>query len=246
MNDAILRTGGVVLADAVETTGGESDRWTILCDFDGTISLSDVTDTLLTRFGMPGYEELETAWADGKIGSRECMEGQIALLDASKEELDAALDTIQLDPAFVTFVALATQLGMPVKVVSDGLDYAIARMLRANGLGGLPIYANRLIQAGERRWKLEFPYANKDCAKASGNCKCMLVGDYQGMSGKVLFVGDGGSDFCASGRADFVLAKLKLIGYCRQEDIAHLAISGFDQAVQYLHANHVPAAAAGF
>jgi 2-hydroxy-3-keto-5-methylthiopentenyl-1-phosphate phosphatase len=82
--------------------------------------------------------------------------------------------------------------------------------------------------------------------KASGNCKCTLVGDYQGVNGKVLFVGDGGSDFCASGRADFVLAKLKLIGYCRQEDIAHLAISGFDEAVRYLHANHVPATAVAF
>src|SRR4051812_17596784 len=47
--------------------------WTVLCDFDGTISLRDVTDSLLERFGRPGWRELEQAWERGEIGSRECM-----------------------------------------------------------------------------------------------------------------------------------------------------------------------------
>ena len=33
-------------------------HWTILCDFDGTIALDDTTDTLLDRFGKPGWEKL--------------------------------------------------------------------------------------------------------------------------------------------------------------------------------------------
>jgi 2-hydroxy-3-keto-5-methylthiopentenyl-1-phosphate phosphatase len=34
--------------------------WMVQSDFDGTISLLDVTDTLLTRFGKPGWQELRT------------------------------------------------------------------------------------------------------------------------------------------------------------------------------------------
>jgi 2-hydroxy-3-keto-5-methylthiopentenyl-1-phosphate phosphatase len=37
--------------------------WMVQSDFDGTISLLDVTDTLLTRFGKPGWQELEDAWS---------------------------------------------------------------------------------------------------------------------------------------------------------------------------------------
>ena len=31
-------------------------QWTIVCDFDGTVSVGDVTDVLLERFGAPGWE----------------------------------------------------------------------------------------------------------------------------------------------------------------------------------------------
>jgi hypothetical protein len=58
-------------------------HWTILCDFDGTISVEDITDALLVRFAKPGWEDIEQAWKRGEIGSRECMARQIALLDAT-------------------------------------------------------------------------------------------------------------------------------------------------------------------
>ena len=45
----------------VRWNGGKATvpEWTIQCDFDGTISLQDVTDTLLQRHGMPGWEDLK-------------------------------------------------------------------------------------------------------------------------------------------------------------------------------------------
>ena len=45
--------------------------WTILCDFDGTISVEDVIDALLDRFGRPGWEVLEQDWRAGRIGRRD-------------------------------------------------------------------------------------------------------------------------------------------------------------------------------
>ena len=37
-------------------------QWSILCDFDGTISLEDVIDSLLENFGQPGWQQLEDQW----------------------------------------------------------------------------------------------------------------------------------------------------------------------------------------
>ena len=185
----------------------QEESWSILCDFDGTISLNDVTDTLLTQFGKAGYEDLEQAWEAGEIGSRECMGSQIALLNMSKTELDAALDSIEIDSHFKSFIAHAKKIDIPVAIVSDGLDYTIQRILNNNGITGIPIYANQLVHINERQWKLEFPYASQNCIKASGNCKCKQVMTQQNVYKKVLFVGDGSSDFCASGKVDFVLAK---------------------------------------
>ena len=208
--------------------------WMVQSDFDGTISVLDVTDTLLQRFGQPGWQELEDAWERGEIGSRECMKGQVALLDMSEAELRAHLDTIEIDPGFAGFVDTARAHGIQVQVVSDGIDYAIRHVLQRHGLGHLEVIANRLVAAGERSWRLESPWASARCRRASGNCKCERLAEQQGLHGRVLYVGDSTSDFCVSHTADFVLAKYKLIAHCEQHGISHAPFETFTQATALL------------
>ncbi|QIL82659.1 MtnX-like HAD-IB family phosphatase [Diaphorobacter sp. HDW4A] len=208
--------------------------WMVQSDFDGTISVLDVTDTLLNRFGQPGWQELEDAWERGEIGSRECMKGQVALLDMSEAELRAHLDTIQIDPGFVGFVDIARTHGITVQVVSDGIDYAIRHVLARHCLGHLEVIANRLVQTGERSWRLDSPWASARCQRASGNCKCERLAEQQNLHGRVLYVGDSTSDFCVSHMADFVLAKYKLIAHCEQHGISHAPFETFTQATTLL------------
>ncbi|MGO4258987.1 MtnX-like HAD-IB family phosphatase [Lysobacter sp. TAB13] len=211
-----------------------SPGWSILCDFDGTIALEDVTDTLLETFARPGWELIEAAWKSGRIGSRECMSGQVALIDAGREQIDAVLDTLRIDPAFADFVRAARRAGLDLSVVSDGLDYAIARILARNGLSDLPVIANHLRQTGAREWRIEFPNARPDCR--SGTCKCACAADEAASRKRVLLIGDGQSDFCVAAQADFVFAKGKLIEHCRHHRIAHAPIGGFLEAVALLPA----------
>lgn len=205
--------------------------WSILCDFDGTISPEDTTDVMLARFALPGWEMLEQQWLAGDIGSGECMSGQIALLDMTREALDDCLNGIAIDPTFKQFAALARRYAVPLTVVSDGLDYAIQRILEHHGLGHLPVIANHLEQCSERRWRLNFPWRDAHCRYASGVCKCAVA---QTIKGRVLMVGDGHSDFCVSQQADHVLAKGTLIEECRRQGIAHTVFHHFSDAVPAL------------
>ncbi|WP_202115416.1 MtnX-like HAD-IB family phosphatase [Gilliamella sp. Pas-s25] len=205
----------------------------ILCDFDGTISIKDVTDTLLSHFGQDGCDELEELWVNGKIGSQECMSKQIALMDASLDELNDVLSQIEIDPDFKSFIQYTEQNNIPVHVVSDGLDYAIEFILKRHSIKHLPIFANKLLHNNARSWRLEFPYANKDCIKKSGNCKCNHVKKQQYFP-QILYVGDGSSDYCVSHNVDFVFAKDKLIHYCEKHKIEHCAIKSFANVTQAL------------
>ena len=216
------------------STGQSSTGWMVQSDFDGTISLLDVTDTLLNRFGKPGWQELEDAWERGEIGSRECMKGQVALLDMSEAELQQHLDSIEIDAHFAGFVAEAKAHGVKVQVVSDGIDYAIRHVLARHGMADLEVIANHLVQTGERSWRLDSPWASNHCTRASGNCKCERLAEQQAVHGRVLYIGDSTSDFCVSGKADFVLAKYKLIVYCESRGIAHARFEHFGQATQLL------------
>ena len=215
--------------------------WSILCDFDGTISTGDVTDMLLEAFGKPGWQELEAEWRAGRIGSRVCMQQQIACLDASKEELDEVIDSIGVDEAFAVFVDAVSSHGWDLIIVSDGLDYAIERILKRHRLPVLPFYANRLRQAGARSWKLDSPYADAACCAASGMCKCAFARRVRATGNKVLMIGDGRSDFCVAGCADLVFAKGSLITHCCDKYLPHVPISGFDDAVRMIPALLEPA-----
>ena len=211
-------------------------QWNILCDFDGTIAVEDVTDSLLDRFAPPEWQVLERDWRAGKIGSAECMAGQVALLDATREEIDAHLAMLRIDPAFPQFVESALGAGATLRVVSDGLDYAIRAILARYQLDVLPVLANRLVQTGPRKWKLETPFSDPHCRIGSGHCKCASAVREHNRHHRVLLIGDGASDFCAAGEADYVFAKHRLIEHCRHAAIPHTSIVGFADAIGLLPA----------
>lgn len=207
--------------------------WTILCDFDGTISVEDVIDSLLDRFGRPGWEVLEQDWRAGRIGSRECMAGQVALLQMSRAELDEHLREMWIDHAFPGFVAKARELGVSIRVVSDGLDVAIRQILERYGLDDLPLAANHLAPATPpQQWQLTSPFQADGCR--SGTCKCACVAQARSGGAKTLLIGDGASDFCAADRVDFVFAKHRLIEHCRAAGIPYVPITGFEDALELL------------
>lgn len=186
----------------------------IICDFDGTISRRDTTDLVLESLAGPGWTELEDEWVAARITAAECMRGQVALIGGDRAALDAVLDSVELDPGFVAFVAWCEARALPVSIVSDGVDYFIGRILARHGLERLPVISNRL--AGEPgAWALEQPWSQAGCAAGSGVCKCAATG----LRGKpaqpitTVFVGDGRSDFCVAGRADILFAKDALADY---------------------------------
>lgn len=209
----------------------------VFIDFDGTIADNDVTDVLLERFAAPQWESLEEEWLAGKIGARECMAEQIALIKASPEELDKCLGEMQIDPAFPDFIHMLAQDNVDVAILSDGLDYSIKSILHRYKLDDVKVVANRLIYKGDDRWQLQFPYKNTACP--AGNCKCKHFNNIQ--KGFTLYIGDGTSDFCACGRADLVLAKGKLADYCSVNAIDHVRVENFSDIMSIWHQLQRPA-----
>ncbi len=199
-------------------------RWIVLCDFDGTVATVDVTDSLLAAFAAPSWRDVEAQWEAGRISARECMSRQIRLLDTDLPTLDRHLAGIDIDPQFPAFVEDCTRAGVPLAVVSDGIDYAISRILRNHGLGHLPVYANRLVVDPGSRFALGFPYARAGCLQ--GTCKC-ACGSAEPVHYRRLVIGDGSSDFCGARGADLVFAKDRLLEFCRTSRLPHVPFSDF-------------------
>jgi 2,3-diketo-5-methylthio-1-phosphopentane phosphatase len=197
----------------------------VLCDFDGTISVADTTDAIFDRFA-PSWRIIEALWEAGEIGSADCMRRQIELMDASADELDEALDELEIDPTFPAFVRFCDAAKIELTVVSDGVDYFIRRILRNAGLTHLPVRANRLIRRETRRYSLSHPYQAEDCATGAGTCKCAQT-EAGTAPGYTILIGDGRSDFCVSHKADAVFAKKSLLRYTGEQGIAAFEYSTF-------------------
>jgi HAD superfamily phosphoserine phosphatase-like hydrolase len=156
----------------------------------------------LREFAPPAWEDVEAQWLRGEITARQCMEQQIAMIKTPVRGLNAFLDSMVLAGGFGEFTRFCRKRGLHMLIVSDGLDYAIKRVLAAHGLFDLPVIANRLLCSDSRGYALEFPYGNAWCP--AGVCKCSVAGS---TAGRILLIGDGRSDCCLAGLAALVLAK---------------------------------------
>jgi 2-hydroxy-3-keto-5-methylthiopentenyl-1-phosphate phosphatase len=206
-------------------------RVNVVCDFDGTIALEDVTDSLLDRFADPSWKQVEAQWLAGQFGSRECMARQVSLIEATYDELDRYLDAVEIDFSFPSFVDECERRGnIALNVVSDGIDYAVRRILENHGLSRLRVKANALIALPDRKFRLDFPHAAPDCSARAGNCKCAIARKLSRPMpsySPTILIGDGASDFCVASQVDFVFAKDRLLAHCRANAIAHLPFNNF-------------------
>ncbi len=197
------------------------------CDFDGTISKLDVSDAVFARFALPEWRAVEERWEAGLITARQCMRLQVNLIRASQTDIDAFLDSLEIDEGFYGFKNYCDEQGIAISIVSDGIDYFIRRILANHGIAGVEILANRLMRVHERdqeRFDLAFPYSSDGCGPGSGVCKCRVLSS---ADGNHIYVGDGRSDFCVSHDAQMVFAKAKLATYCDENRIPYVAYAGF-------------------
>lgn len=212
-------------------------------DFDGTITTQDVVDLILERFAHPEWKKIEKDWAQGKIGSRECLSKQIALVSAARQEILALADTIKIDPHFVPFLKTLSAFNVPAVVVSDGFDVVIESVLKKclreepAILKNLSVYCNRLAWATERKIRPVFLSSPNSCPHGCANCKVRVMERIHGDKEKALFVGDGLSDRFAAGASDLAFAKGKLLEYCVEKNIAHECYADFSDINRWVLAN---------
>jgi 2,3-diketo-5-methylthio-1-phosphopentane phosphatase len=184
----------------------------ILVDYDGTIALTDVSDTVMAEYVSGGWEAEAAAYEAGLMGSRRLMDLEMAMVDSDPTDLLATAAAQPHDPGFVPFVRTAQAAGIPVEVVSDGFGFFIEPALVALGVGELPVVTARTTFSG-RRATIDYPNGHPTCL-VCGTCKRNRVLEHKAAGRAVVFIGDGESDRYAAGYSDIVWAKRSLVRIC--------------------------------
>ena len=197
-------------------TGDGEGRFAFLCDFDGTVCPVQMMDFLYQRFAACGMVFAEQ-WGRGEISTQEEIESTFGTVSADKDEMEAALDTIAIDPHFPSFLQFCRAHDTSFAIVSDGLEWYIDYILARHNIEGVDIYANQIYFEG-RGFRFEFPWYD-DETPMRGVCKPMIIRQYQERGSVVAYAGDGMSDFEVIGVADIIFARRKLAKFARKQGV---------------------------
>ena len=195
-----------------------------LCDFDGTVCPTQMMDFLYQRFAACGMEFAER-WGRGEISTQEEIVSTFETVSASREEMEAALDTIEIDPHFPAFLQFCRNHNYSFAILSDGLEWYIDYILRGHGFPDIMIYANN-IYFEEDGFRFSFPW-HKPENPLRATSKPAIVRKYQEQGFTVAFIGDGKSDFDIVGVADVIYARGHLAEYCQSENISAISFIDF-------------------
>jgi 2,3-diketo-5-methylthio-1-phosphopentane phosphatase len=198
----------------------------VFFDFDNTITVSDVLDGIIERFSEDdAWRGLEEEWRRGRIGSRQCLKGQVEGIRVSRKELDRYLRGVKLDPYFKKLARLLGSRNIRAVIVSDNFDYMLNGILKAHGMEKeFDVYCNSVKFAGDRIVPA-FPLSNEECG-GCGHCKSTTIRRVASHGEATFYIGDGLSDRCASKEADVVFAKAELRKYLEKSGVKHIPFEG--------------------
>ncbi len=207
----------------------------IFSDFDGTITRRDVGYSIFHHFSGGRNDDLLPDWKAGRMTTRTCLTLEAAMVKATAEEIYRYIDQFEIDKGFVDFVALCESNQAPLFVASDGLDFYIKYILGKYNLGHLDIKTN-VGRPENGTLTVEFPYDNIACPRC-GVCKGERIQQYREETNgeyRIVFIGDGYSDACATGEADLIFAKKDLEQYCLENNIAYVSYDTFYDVSRHL------------
>jgi 2,3-diketo-5-methylthio-1-phosphopentane phosphatase len=205
----------------------------VLIDFDDTAAEQNVAELLLKRFGNATWQEVRLRFRAGEINLKEYQEITFRNIQADQATLqDYVKAHANLRPYFRDLWDYCLAHGIPMAIVSQGLDFYIRALLDGEGFPQIPVYSvvTRFTPQGIT---YQYDYTRPG-QESRGNSKGLVVDRYRQRGHYVFYVGDGISDFEAAGRTDLLFAHRTLADECVRQGIPFQPFTDFSVVLQAL------------
>jgi len=171
-----------------------------------------------------------------EITLEECMQKQFSMVRATATLILKHVEPLlKFRRGFDQLVCQCRIFGVPLIIVSAGLDFCIQHFLELNGwLKTVEVQCSRIVSVS---WDKGIKFEHiKPVFADSTNLKDDLVRQHKKMDEKVIYVGDGLADLTATTFADypFAIGGSKLAKKCRTQNTACKEIRDFRPVVQLL------------
>ncbi|ESU32798.1 hypothetical protein G3A_09550 [Bacillus sp. 17376] len=207
----------------------------IFCDFDGTVTEKDNIIAIMKEYGPEGWDEIKEAVLDRNISIREGVGKMFSLLPVHLREeiIEFTVKNARIRPGFQEFLDYASEEGIPVYIVSGGIDFFIEPIIQQFGpIAG--IYCNSSDFSG-KTIKIEWPNScDEQCSNDCGCCKPSIMRKLEKSGDYKIVIGDSVTDLEAAKQADLVLARDYLKDKCDEWPIRHISYGTFYDCIEAL------------
>lgn len=210
----------------------EKGKTLIQCDFDGTVTLNDVSFLILDAYGNKNWRQLYNAYRDGKISVGRFNTEAFAAVKAEKQTLlDFIKGKAELRAGFPELVAYCRRKGFRLVIVSNGLDFYIQSILEGLGLGDVEFYAARTRFGMDG---VEARYIGPAGNVVEDDFKDAYLELFQKNGYRVIYVGNGASDASPASRSAHIFATDELLKYCQGTNLSYTPFSNFRDVIKGL------------
>ena len=207
----------------------------IFCDFDGTVTEKDNIISIMNEFGPEGWEQFKEAVLDRTISIREGVGKMFSLLPVTQKEeiIEYAVKNARIRPGFQEFLDYASKEGIPVYIVSGGIDFFIEPIIQQfEPLAG--VYCNGSDFSG-KTIRIQWPNScDAKCSNDCGCCKPSIMRKLEQSGAYKIVIGDSVTDLDAAKQADLVLARDYLKDKCEEWKIPYRPFETFFDCIEAL------------
>ncbi len=191
----------------------------VQCDFDGTITLRDVSYLFLDAFADGNWRELLDEYREGKISVGYFNTKAFAMVKADKRTL---LDFmfmkggVEIRAGFQELLSYCSKRGFKFVIISNGLDFYIEAILRDIGVENIEVFA---AQTQFRPEGLEVRYIGPDGSKLEDSFKETHTKLFLSRGYRVIYVGNGISDSFPARQSHHVFATGDLLDFYKGKEL---------------------------
>lgn len=203
----------------------------VFCDFDGTITLSDLGDKVFEHFGK--IEPYNTMLKNKEISIIKYWHLLCQSLDKELKLSDIAEYALnfEIDEYFIKFADYCKNNGIELTILSDGFDIYIDAILKKYNIEHIKYFSNKLKEKDNNIFPI-FDFASDGCNCFCASCKRNRMIHSTDSDAIYVYIGDGYSDFCAAEHSDIIFAKKNLAKFCNENKISHYPFKSFYNILQ--------------
>ncbi len=205
----------------------------IQSDFDGTLTEGDMALITLDYFTDKKWRYLYDDYCNGKLGLDEFNSKAFGYVTASEQEFkNYSYEQMVIKPGCKELIETCRRKGIRFHIVSNGIVTYIDAFIEKLGIGEIEYAAAKALYdpSGMKSW-----YENPDGERVLNGFKDSYTQRFKEQGYKIIYLGDGTSDFNASRMCDKVFACDDLEQVYIKNNLPYTKMAGLETVTEYIN-----------